>query len=172
MLWPCSAALLCWAACRSVQQNAIMLKAIPGKADARLTVAINNDSALVEIFSVSGIGRADLEAAAPALPQKLILRFHLRGLEELRFAYDEKIIALSLSSAPEQGVRQTLQQGGGQTQSLTAQSPYWMKVRVVAPEGEKDKRPLPAGYIEVEAPPDFLAGQHRKASLHWIDFYR
>jgi hypothetical protein len=97
----------------------------------------------------------------------------LRGLEELRFAYDSIIVAGSISSTNPNQIRQSVQQGGGKStpELIAANSPYWMPIRIVSPN-DSVKIPLREGYFEAEAPPDFITGKHRKFSIHWIDFYR
>jgi hypothetical protein len=163
------------AACGSSPQNEIMVKVNAAKPDTRSRVKVDNDNALIEIFSESGIGSATIEVTSEALPKNIIMRFHLRGLEALRFSYDETVITASLSSTNTPQIRQSLS-GVGETPiketAIAADSPYWMKMRVVSSDGAHDKIPLQNGYIEVEAPEHFLKGGYRQAMIQWIDFYR
>jgi hypothetical protein len=157
--------------CKTSQQSQAMVKVMSHKEDARLQARVDSDGVIIEIFSASGIGQADFELVSEQMPKRIELRFHLRGLEELRFAYDEIIVTSSLSSTGEQGIRQSLSRAGEkpiEAQTITANSPYWMKLRVVS----QSKIPLQDGYIEVEAPEHFLKNGTRKASIQWIDFYR
>ncbi len=162
-----------FAACAGAPRGEIRLEATSKKEEDKIQIEVQNERARIDIFSASGIGSADLKIISTTLPGKLFLRFHLQGLEELRFAYDETVVTATLSSTQEHRILQSLQRGKfAETQTITSESPYWMKLRVVAPPGERDTLPLRASYIEVEAPPDFLAGGHRRAFIHWIDFYR
>jgi len=148
-----------------------MIQVISDKEDARIKVEANEDSAVIQIFSPKGIGRAGFEIISRDLPKKILMRFHLRGLENLRFEYGEIVVTAALSSAGDNAVRQTINSAGGEpvvTPTLASSSPYWMKMRVVS----RDKIPLREGYIEVEAPEHFIKGGYRHASIHWIDFYR
>jgi hypothetical protein len=157
--------------CHPSLQSAAMLKAISNKADARIKVSMSQDTARVDIFSESGIGNADIEITSKALPQQIVFRFHLRGLEELRFAYGNTVVTASLSSSEQHEVRQSLSRTGEmpiESQVLASNSTYWMKVRDVS----LDKIALQDGYIEVEVPEDFLVSGIRRASIRWIDFYR
>ncbi len=169
------ALLLGLVACGGLQQNEIMLKVNTAKPEARIKVEADNEIAVIEIFSESGIGSATIEMASEALPKKIIMRFHLRGLEELRFSYDETAITASLSSTNAPQIRQSFSRTGEmpiKETTIAADSPYWMKMRAVSSDGAHDKIPLQNGYIEVEAPEHFLKGRHRQATIHWIDFYR
>jgi len=148
-----------------------MIKVISHKDDSRFHVRVDGDKAIIEIFSESGIGDAAFEFIDQPMPKQLAMRFHLRGLEELRFAYGETVVTVALSSTGDNDIRQSMNRAGGEpatTQALTETSPYWMKLRVAS----RDKIPLREGYIEVEAPKDFLQSGARQASIRWTDFYR
>jgi hypothetical protein len=163
------------AACGGSQQNGIMIKVNTAKPDARFKVEVNNGNAVIEIFSESGIGSAVIEVTSEVSPKKIIMRFHLRGLEALRFSYDENVVTASLSSTSVPQIRQSFSRAGERPikeTAIAADSPYWMKMRVVSSDGAHDKIPLQNGYIEVEAPEDFLKNWHRQAAIQWIDFYR
>jgi hypothetical protein len=148
----------------------ITLKIDAERQDTRTTVEADADQAIVQIFSSSGIGSANIEVTSAALPQKILLRFHLRGLEELRFTYGDTIVTAAVSSAGDNTAHQS-QQSGGQEQSVSEGSPYWMPIRVVP--GDAQTTPPPQeGYIEVEAPADFIARGQRTFSVRWVDFYR
>jgi hypothetical protein len=47
-----------------------------------------------------------------------------------------------------------------------------MNIRLVPAAGSPATIPLQDGYIEVEAPRDFLASGQTKFAIRWIDFYR
>jgi hypothetical protein len=152
-----------------------MIKVIFHQEDAQIKIAVEGDRAAIQIFSQSGIGQASFEIVSEELPKKLVMRFYLRGLEELRFAYDETIVTTSLSSTGENDIRQSISRAAGQplsAQIIMPDSPYWMKMRVVSSDNFRPQIPLQNGYIEVEAPEDFLKGRHRQASLQWVDFFR
>lgn len=162
-------------ACSSSQQNGIMVKVNTAKPDARFKVEVNHENAVIEIFSESGLGSATIELTSDAVPKKMTLRFHLRGLEELRFGYDETVVTASLSSTDARQIRQSFSRAGGRPikeTAIAADSPYWMKLRVVALGGARQTLPLQNGYIEAEAPEDFFKSGTRRVTIHWIDFYR
>jgi len=157
------------AICKTSQREQAMIKVISHKDDARLQTRVNDDDVIIEIFSESGIGQAAFELVSEQMPKRIVMRFHLRGLEELRFVYGETVVLASIASTGEQGIRQSMNQAGERPmETLTSSSSFWMKMRVAS----RDPIPLREGYIEVEAPEDFLQSGARKASIHWIDFFR
>lgn len=164
------AASICMGAiCQTPQRSPAMLKIVSQKNDARLIVHGNDANAAIDIFSASGIGQAEFEWLSPEMPKQLVMQFHLRGLEELRFSYGEIVITVSIASTGERGIRQSMHRAGEEpVHALTPNSPFWMNIRVAS------RKPvsLNAGFIAVEAPEDFLAGGARHATIHWIDFYR
>ncbi|MDZ7361732.1 MAG: hypothetical protein ONB46_13545 [candidate division KSB1 bacterium] len=159
------------AVCQTSQRQQTMLVVTSHKDDVRLQTRVTDGAVLIEIFSESGIGHADFELAAGQTPKRIVMRFYLRGLEELRFAYGETVVTASVSSTGEHGIRQSMSRAGEkpvEAKTLASNSPFWMKVRVAS----RGKTPLREGYIEAETPEDFLQSGARQASIQWIDFYR
>jgi hypothetical protein len=181
----CAAAAVFLASCGSAYQESdalstaptrepIGLNVAPERTDTRISIDADAEQAIVQVFSPSGIGGANIEVTSAALPRKIVLLFHLRGLEELLFTYGDTIVTARISSAGDKAIRQSYQgggQSGAQEQSIAEASPYWMPIRIV-PSGAAATPAPQEGYIEVEAPADFIAHAQRKCSIHWIDFYR
>jgi hypothetical protein len=159
------------AACGSTGGGAVALTASADRPDARVTVSADTQLTVVEIFSPSGIGGAQAEITSAALPQKIVLRLHLHGLEQLRFTYGNTTVTASLSSTGDHGIQQSFQDSGPE-QAITASSPYWMNIRIVPANGSPATIPLQNGYIEVDTPADFLARSQTKFAIQWIDFFR
>lgn len=165
---------LCLGACtvqRAGDHQVVVTVQQPGD-QVKFTVA---DRVLVfDIYSERGIGEATVQWLAGSYPQRIVLRFHLAGLEGLRLAYGATVLELALPSrndpAPLQSVSFT---GGGATQTITVESPYWMPTALVSgAAGAEPAIPLTDGWIEVQLPPDFLAAGYRTFSIQWVDFYR
>jgi hypothetical protein len=167
----CVVASVALASCGSAGGGAVALAATADRPDTRVAMGADAQRAVVEVFSPSGVGRAAVEITSVALPQTIMLRLHLRGLEELRFTYGETTVIASLSSAGDNTTHQTVL-GAGQEQAIAAGSPYWMNIRLVPGRGSPATIPLQDGYIEVEAPKDFLARGQTKFAIQWVDFYR
>jgi hypothetical protein len=141
-------------------------------------VEVKNDAALTtfDIFSPGGIGSATIHLTSGKLPRKILLRLHLKGLEEFRFSAGGKTILLSVSSTGENRVRQNLRKENGQSEEwhiMDADSPYWMEMNIKsANSGEGGKISVEEGYFEIEVPEYFLKKEISGFSLRWIDFYR
>jgi hypothetical protein len=152
----------------------VEFKLIPHSEDAQLTADIDGKTAIIKIFSQGGVStsNADVEIISEKLPQRIILQFHLRGLESLRFAYDKTEVSVSLSNGEHNDVFESVVREDDATVSgpITSDSPYWMKLRVVSTEPPPVPIPLQEGYIEVEIPSSFFAGENHQFSIEWIDF--
>jgi len=153
---------------------------VPNKPETAIAYRTEGDAVIFDIFSQSGVGGVDVSLTAGAMPKQMLLRFHLKGLESLQFAYKETTaspettIALAVSSTGVHETQETVVQNGGsaQTTSLTPDSPYWMAVSITPAEGATASIPLADGYFEVTPPADFVQGDYHKFTLKWIDFYR
>jgi hypothetical protein len=74
---------------------------------------------------------------------RFFYHFHLRELEEFRFAYDEKVISMSISRAHGNEIRHSAAVGSDDSihkETIGAGSPYWMDVEINNSKG-------PAGII-------------------------
>jgi hypothetical protein len=132
------------------------------KAEDVVTVEIGEagQTAVFDITSPSGIGGAEVELLSGAWPGEIRLRYHLPGLEEMRFAYDEVQVTASVSSTGTGEVRQAVSLAGQPAQPITAVSPYWMPYQ------------RQSNAFEFQLPADFYQAAPAAFSLNWIDFYR
>jgi hypothetical protein len=169
----CLAAVTCLVSCSASPQERVTINVVSHKQDAQITIDADGERAVIQIVSPSGIGNAEFEITSRTLPKKIVLQFHLRGLEQLEFAYDKTVVIGSVSSAQGNVIRQYRRDSGSnEAQDVLPNSRYWMKIDLVAQAGSAKTIPLQNGTIEVEAPEDFAQGQHRRFSVQWIDFYR
>jgi len=168
-------AIISWlAACSQPGTVSPTFEVVPHKPETAIAYRVEGDAVIFDVFSQSGIGGADVSLMSGPMPKQILLRFHLKGLESLQFAYGETVITLTVSGSETHDVQETVLQGGigAQEIPLTPDSPYWMDVNIVASEGTTTSIPLEDGYFEVTFPIDFLQNDHRTYSLEWIDFYR
>lgn len=158
--------------CAAASVSSPAYRATPGKADARVAVQTAPGQAVFSVHSPSGIGSAEVEQVSGPTPTRLLLRFYLRGLEELRFTYPTAEVRVSVSSSSPYQVTESVTVDGD-AQPITPASPYWMDVHLVAADGSQGTIPLKAGgYVEVVTPPHFLDSAPRHFSMAWIDFFR
>ncbi len=133
----------------------------------------DGETAVVTIYSKTGIGGTEIEQISGDEPDQFQFHLYLSGLEELKFAYGQTLITVNVSSSEGNEVRQMMRDSGsGVETAVTPDSPYWMDVTIVPTEGTVAEIPLLHGYIDVQAPDDFLLNQNGSFALQWIDFYR
>jgi len=161
------------AACTSSPQERVTLNVVSKKQDAQITLDTDGEQAVIDIVSPSGIGNAEFEVTSRTMPKKIVMRFHLRGLEELQFVYGQTVVIGSIASGQDNRVRQHRRgAGNNELEPILPNSPYWMKIDLVAQEGAPEAIPLESGHIQVEAPEDFVQGQVHRFYIQWVDFYR
>ena len=159
------------AACAVSIQPPTALKATPTNGDPQIVFSSTSSTAIIDIVSPTGIGGAAIEKTGGQWPQKVVMRFHLKGLEDLKFTYGDKTMTVSVSSADDNAVRESAIIGDSET-PMKNDSPYWMAVNIVSKDGSLGKLPLDDGMIEVAAPADFLRSDNAQFLIEWIDFYR
>jgi len=138
--------------------------------DDQVDIQYENDSALIDIESPTGIGSATFELESGRMPGNLKLRLHLRGLEQFRLISVQEQIWASVSSGGTGTVdHQTLLSSGAESPLLPG-DPLWMEIGIVSEAGENI--PLEDGYFEVIVPREFLQNTETTFEIEWIDFYR
>lgn len=133
----------------------------------QVAVAMVGTRADVDVFSPTGIGAAVVALESGERPASLAMRYHLKGLEELRFTYGDKTIQVSASSRPDAPVLESVVTAEGE-QPISAGSPFWMQVEWVDGKAQRTT----GGYFLVWAPQDFDSANPWKFDISWIDFYR
>jgi hypothetical protein len=173
LAWSGVAALLCLQACTPGHPGRTVIDVRPDRSDAQISITVNGGLAVIEIASPSGIGGADFEIAAGPIPERIILRFLLTGLEHMDFSYGDTTVTVSISSGPGREVRETVRFSTSEgEQEVSADSPYWMTVSIVPAESPPPTAPLQSAAIDVGAPEDYLKSGLRSFSIEWIDYYR
>lgn len=131
-----------------------------------ITVGGTTDDVTIDITSERGIGKVEMvRTGAP--PKSLIVNLHLKGLEELRWSWNDATLLVHVASG-DGSVREELGLGG-QAAVIASGSPYWAAVQI---EAENPAIPLEDGFFAVTAPPAFLQAAPERFTLKWIDFYR
>jgi hypothetical protein len=141
-----------------------------GESGNRVTAQSNGQETAFEVRSETGIGSAQVEQTSGEPPAKVGIRLFLDGLEEFDFGYDATRIVVSVSSHGDNAVSQSLLKDGSGETPIGPDSPYWMPVQVVTgPMSDSQKS---TGCFELQAPQDYIQGEHRAFSMRWIDFFR
>jgi hypothetical protein len=138
-------------------------------------VETEEDSVIFEVFSERGIGAASIVVIVGDFPPFVALKLQLNALEELRFAYGETEVLISVSSSRGNVVRESVilgSEGAEQETPIAAESSYWMDVVILQEDGSPGTIPLAGGVILVALPEDFISGAYDSFQIRWIDYYR
>jgi hypothetical protein len=135
-------------------------------ADDEVTLRFVEGQTVIEIQSPTGIGSAVFRLEAGQLPERIVARLHLAGLEQLRLVTEEVTVAASVSGGEAQD--QKIISGKGE-QALRSSDALWLDIQIVA---ESATIPLKDGYFEVHFPEEFIEQAGGVFEIHWIDFYR
>lgn len=163
-------------ACGTSHNNLARFEVVPKKETDQIEVDFENRVAVFDIFSPGGIGGAEIKLASGTLPEKILLRLHLKGLEEFRLTAGDKTLQAEVSSHGDNAVRESVSaksKNSDEWRMIEPGSPYWMDVKIVDPEAKPaPKIPLKNGYFEVAVPQYFIKSKISAFSIRWIDFYR
>lgn len=142
--------------------------------DAVITAESRGNVLILDVRGETGIGTAQISLAAGAAPRDMILRLHLRGLENLAFTWAAGALQVSVPSYGEPIVRETFTPAGeSKARPIERGSPFWMDVGILSNDPAATPAiPLENGHFDVSAPQDFLEGGSTDFKLSWIDFYR
>lgn len=128
--------------------------------DDRVGIQYENGTSLIDIQSPTGIGDATFELESGTMPENMILRLHLKGLEQFRLSSAQDRIAASVSGGDAGQVESQALLSSGTESPLLPGNPLWMDIR------------LEEGYFEVIVPEEFIQNAGKTFEVEWIDFYR
>lgn len=138
--------------------------------DDQVRVTTEKNKTIFSIHSPFGISNAVIERAEEKWPDAVVLRLHLKGLENFSVSNDKVKLEASVSS---QDGKVRFWKDGKEDTPLDAKSPYWMEIQMVGSDGKPAKTiPLKDGYFELQLPKAFFEGNPKSITLNWIDFYR
>jgi len=133
-------------------------------------VRADKDKTLFIVNSPFGISNAAIERTGEKWPDAVVLRLHLKGLENFKVTTDKVKLEGSVSS---QDGKVRLWKDGKEDAPLDAKSPYWMTIRMIGGDGKPAKAiPLKDGFFEMMLPKAFMEGNPKTITVGWIDFYR
>jgi hypothetical protein len=147
-------------------------KVTPKRKDDSVEVRGDRGKTLFIIKSPFGISQAVIERQQDTWPKAVVLRLHLKGLENFR-ASNGKVRVEAAVSVRQGKVQARIWKDGKEDAPLDEKSPLWMGVHVVGAAGRPAKElPLKGGYFEVTLPGAFFEGNPQSITLNWIDFSR
>ena len=148
------------------------LKVTTRRADDRVDVKVERDKTIFSIHSPIGISHAVLRRTGEAWPDAVVVRLHLKGLENFRLT-NGKVKIEGSASIQAGKARVRLWKVGTEDTPLDAKSPYWTEVRILDGDGRSAKEiPLEGGHFELALPKALFDGNPAAVTVDWIDFYR
>lgn len=169
-------ALLLLAACRPIQPTPPASDSTAPAVESTnngdaLTISIEDGVTTIEITSERGIGTAQVRFPSEMTTKPIVLRFHLRGLEQAILDNGAQQLEISVSSNEPYVVSQSLLTDAD-AQPLDEADERRANVELVSVADSEPTIPLQDGYIAVTLPPGFIDSAHPLLTLRWIDFYR
>ncbi|MCX6152490.1 MAG: hypothetical protein NTX22_18335 [Ignavibacteriales bacterium] len=149
--------------CSNLFQSTKPIEVIDSNKDAELKIIIKNTGIFIEIFSKSGLGYSTFRKNDSLNTCNLVFQFHLKGLEELKFIYNNKCSTVYVSSIDKYIVHQQITdfEFPDKAIEITDNEPNWFPINFIED-----------GLIEVKVPTDFLRNIYNQFEIRWIDFYR
>jgi hypothetical protein len=137
----------------------------------QVSVQLEKGTAQIDIQSPTGIGSASFELESGTMPETMMVRLHLKGLEKFRLSSAKDQISASVSTAESAPVDTETFLSSGTESPLPPGHPLWMEIEIVSGQAGK-KIPLEEGYFEVTLPTEFIRNAGARFEIEWIDFYR
>ena len=136
----------------------------------KVEVRADKEKTVFIVKSPFGISNAVIERTGEKWPDAVVLRLHLKGLENFEASNGKVTLDAAVSS---QDGKVQLWKDGKEDAVLDAKSPYWMEIRMIGGDGKPAKAiPLKDGYFEMALPKAFFEDNPKSFTVEWIDFYR
>jgi len=142
------------------------------KADDTVAVGGDQERTAFDVRSPSGISREVIGRTGDAWPKAVVVRLHLKGLENLKVSAGT--VAVGAAAALRDGrveVRQWVLDKDDTP--LAATDPRRLAIRVLGKDGKTAAGvPLDGGHFEVTLPAAVLRANSTSLTVEWVDFYR
>ncbi len=136
----------------------------------KVEVKVESDKAVFSVHSPFGISQTVIERADENWSDIVMLRLHLKGLEN--FKVSNGIITLEAAVSSQDSIVR-LWKDGKEDSPLDSKSPYWMEIRMVGHDGKPTTSiPVTDGYFEIQLPKALFEDNPKSITVNWIDFYR
>ena len=137
-------------------------------ADDTVSILDENSQTIIEIHSDLGIGSASFELISGTMPNSILLRLHLKGLEDFQLISPQTTLGASVASG-EAGLPVERIVSSASEFPILPTHPLWIGIEIVA---ENKHIPLEEGYFEITIPQEFIRSAGVSFEVKWIDFYR
>src|SRR5215207_5992110 len=133
----------------------------------QIDVQYVDGAAIIDVQSPTGIGSAKLDLESGGMPENMLLRLHIQGLEEIRLISERAVIVASGSSSGSFSINEQRVNSSGSESSITSIDPLWMKIEIISDQAKKI--PLESRYFEITVPREFLRNAGSSFEIQWID---
>ena len=136
----------------------------------KVEVKVKTDKTVFSVHSPFGISQTVIERTEENWSDIVMLRLHLKGLEN--FKVSNGIITLEAAVSSQDSIVR-LWKDGKEDSPLDSKSPYWMEIRMVGNDGKPTTSiPVTDGYFEIQLPKALFEDNPKSITVNWIDFYR
>jgi len=136
----------------------------------RVEVKADAGKAHFSVQSPFGISQATIERSGNKWPTTVMLRLHLKGLENLKVANGKDTLEAAVSG---QDAKVRLWKDSKEDSPLDSKHPFWMQIRLIGKDGKPVTTiPLQDGYFEMQLPKALFEDNPKSITLNWFDFYR
>ncbi len=142
------------------------------KADDTVAVGGDRERTTFDVRSPSGISRAVVERTGDAWPKVVVVRLHLKGLEQLKVSAGT--VTVGAAAGVRDGKGEVRQWTAGKDETpLAPDDPRRLAIRVLGKDGKTAAGvPLDGGHFEVTLPATFLRDNPKSLTVEWVDFFR
>jgi hypothetical protein len=164
--------LFCAMTTLTENQNAPGFDVTLKRPDDRFKMEVEENRVLFSIHSPSGISTATIKRSMDKWPEEVVLKLHLKALENVSISNGRIKIQSSVHVEDEQlRVRSWREQN--EELVLDASSPYWTRIRIFGADNKPSRSlPINNGYFELQLPKGIFTDNPQSISISWIDFYR
>ena len=150
--------------------NKPQFKIITKRDNDKVEVKVQKGTTVFLVHSPFGISQTVIERTDGNWPDKVMLRLHLKGLENFKISNGKITIEAAVSS---QDGNVRIWKDGKEDSPLDAKSSYWTEIRMFSDDGKQATAiPLKDGYFEIQLPTALFEDNPQSLTVNWIDFYR
>jgi hypothetical protein len=135
----------------------------------QVAIQFKDNTTLIEIQSPLGIGSATFTLESGDMPERIVIRIHVKGLEEFQLISEQITLSASVSSSEGITAQSQRKISENSQQALHSSNPLWLNIESVP---SSQKIPLQDGFFEIFLPKEFIRQAGNTFEIKWIDFYR
>lgn len=150
--------------------NEPQFKITTKRASDKVEVKVESGKTIFSVHSPFGISQIVIERTEENWSDIVMLRLHLKGLENFKVSNGTITLEAAVSS---QDGKERLWKDGKEGSPLDARSPYWTEIGMVSDDGKPTTTiPLTEGYFEIRLPTALFEDNPKSITVNWTDFYR